>query len=177
MGLLLLLYPILEILTIVRVGGEIGVMNTLFAFVAAGVLGLGIVKTRGKFMLGNFQASLARGEIPAGQALHSIMIIIGGFGLMAPGFLSDAVGLLLILPGSRHLIARYMKSTLERKMRSGSFRIFTAGNVPPFGANPRPPQQPGEWRDVSPREIRGDVIEAEVVERTTRDPSSSDDSN
>jgi UPF0716 protein FxsA len=176
-GLLLLLYPVLELVTIVRIGGMIGVANTLFWFVAAAVLGFGIVKTRGKFMLSGFQASLAKGQIPANDALHSMMVIVGGFALMVPGFLSDAIGLLLILPGPRHLIARYVKSTLERKMRSGSFRVFTSGNVPPFGAGPRPTQQPGEWRDVSPREIRGDVIEAEVVERSSRDPSSSDDSN
>ena len=177
MGLLLLLYPVLELVAIVRIGGMIGVANTLFWFVAAAVLGFGIMKTRGKFMLGKFQASLARGEVPANDTLHSMMVIVGGFALMVPGFLSDVVGLLMIIPGTRHLIATYLKWTLLRKMKSGSFRVFTSGNVPPFGAGPRPQQQPGEFRDVSPREIRGDVIEAEVVERSSRDPSKTDDSN
>lgn len=163
MGLLLFLFPILEILTIVKIGGAIGFVNTMFAFIAAGVLGFGIVKSQGRFLLGGFQASLAKGEVPANQALHSILIFIGGIGLMVPGFLSDAVGILFILPGTRHVIALYLKSTLERKLRSGGFRVFTMGNMGPFGGPHRPPQRPGEWRDVSPREIHGDVIDVEVV--------------
>lgn len=184
MGLLFLFYPILEIIAIVQIGGRIGFVNTLFWFLAAGVLGFGVVKARGRFLLGSFQSTLARGEIPAKDVLHSMLVLIGGFALMIPGFLSDAVGLLFILPGTRHLIASYTRATLEKKMRSGSFRVFTAGGGPfgagpfgkgPFGSQPPPPGAGDGWRDVSPREIEGEVIEAEVVSSSSR--SKDDDSN
>jgi UPF0716 protein FxsA len=170
-GLLLFFFPILEIITIVRVGGAIGFANTVFAFIAAGVLGFGIVKSQGRFLLGGLQSTLAKGELPANRAMHSALIFVGGVGLMAPGFLSDAVGLMFILPGSRHLIARYLKKSLERKLRSGGFQVFTMGNMGGFGgfgaSTSQPPPRPGEARDVSPREIRGDVIDVEVVSATT----------
>ena len=161
-------------------------MNTLFAFLAAGVLGFGIVRTQGRFFLGGFQASLAKGEIPAKQALHSALIFFGGLGLIVPGFLSDAVGLLFVLPGSRHAIASYLKYVLAKKVGSGAFRVFTMGNMPPFGSSapgPQPGPRPGEWRDVSPRALDsfsgGDVIDVEPVNTSSRSSnhSSEDDSN
>lgn len=182
MALLFLLFPFLELFMIFRIGAKLGVANTLFWFVAAGVLGFGVVKAQGRFLMSGFQASLARGEIPANQALHSALIFFGGLALIVPGFLSDTVGLLFILPGTRHVIALYLKKTLEKKLRAGSFKIFTMGNMGGFGGGfaggPRPSDPPfgagsnGDLRDVSPREIRGDVIDVDFT--STSSPASDD---
>jgi len=183
-GLLILLFPVLEIITTIRIGGQIGFMNTVFAFAVGGILGYGIVKSQGRFLLGGITEQLQRGEIPANKALHSMLIFVGGIALMIPGFLSDAVGIVFILPGTRHLIAYYLKRTFEKKLKSGSFRVFSSGNFGSFrgfgggfggGFDPtRNPQNPSEgFRDVTPREVTGEVIEAEVVSSSSR---SSDDS-
>ena len=98
---------------------------------------------------------------------------------MVPGFLSDAVGIVFILPGTRHLIAAYLKRTLEKKLKSGSFRVFSSGNFGSFGGfggfgnAPGAPTGEEAFRDVTPREVTGEVIEAEVVSSSSR---SSDDS-
>jgi UPF0716 protein FxsA len=183
MGLVFLVFPFLELFMIFKIGGVLGVANTLFWFVAAGILGFGVVKAQGRFLMTGFQASLAKGEIPANQALHSALIFFGGLALVVPGFLSDAVGILFILPGSRHLIALYLKKTLEKKLRAGSFKIFTMGNMGGFGTRPPEPPfrpgSPGDWRDVSPREIGGEVIDVDFTSTSSPAPNNpkDDDSN
>ena len=150
--LLLLGFPVLEIWVLFRVGDQIGLANTFFALLASAVFGFGLIRSQGFFLLRNVQASLAKGEMPSKSIFHSILILLAGAFFMFPGYISDFIGLILLLPGSRHVVASLMQRKLEQKMREGSLRFqsFGGGFAGGFGARPR---SGASVRDVSPLEL------------------------
>lgn len=125
--LLLLLLPFVEIYVLIQVGSRIGFVNTVFALLAIGVLGGGLAKAQGRQIFQSLQSSLAQGQAPATRILHGFLVFLAGVLFVIPGFVTDVFGILLLLPGTRHLIAFYLSRQLEKKLRAGQFRVFTAG--------------------------------------------------
>ncbi len=166
-------FPILEIYLLFRVGPVIGAANIFFYLLASAVFGIGLIRTQGVSLLKNSQSSLAQGQIPANSIVHSILIFISGVFFAFPGFISDVIGLLLLLPGSRHLVAAFMKRKITQKMKEGSMR-FAAGGFGPggfsatfgggFRTDPSSGAQ-GTMRDVSPLEIDS-AQDIEVIDVT-----------
>ena len=127
--------PIAEIATFIMVGGAIGVLPTLALVVLAAMAGVAIVRVQGLQTLGRLQASLDVGGDPSGPLAHGALIVIAGILLVIPGFLTDVVGLLLLVPAVR--------STLIRR---GAAR--TTVHVSTFGRTARRRQPPPETIDV-----------------------------
>lgn len=149
-------FPILEVWVLFKVGERIGLANTFFALLASAVVGIGLIRTQGLFLLRNFQASLAKGETPPKSIFNSLLIFLAGGLFIFPGYISDFIALLLVLPGSRHLIAYFMRRKLAQKMREGSVRFqgFSSGFGVGFdgGFTPGPPSS-SPIRDVTPFEL------------------------
>lgn len=154
--LLFIMFPILEIYVLVKVGGQYGVMNTLFLLLLIAIVGSGLARSQGRALLSKSQAALARGEVPAGAALHGIFVFLGGLLLVIPGFISDFVGLLCVLPGSRHLLVELARRKLAHQAKLGRIHVFTAGssmNYQERYQDFRPGQENSQERDVSPKVI------------------------
>lgn len=180
MGLLFIALPAIEIWSLFFFGARIGFVNTLFWLLAAGVLGFGLIRAQGAYLLGNFQKTLAQGQLPANQIFNSLMVFIAGALLIVPGFFSDFVAILLLLPGTRHLIAYWIRSKVEKKMRAGTFRMASFGNMGGFAGGfgqqapgPRPKSRADEaseiFRDVTPRQILGEndeIIDITPIKRS-----------
>ena len=159
-GLMVLAFPILEIWSLIAFADRFGVINEIFALLASMVLGMGVLRAQGRFFFSGLQASLAKGAHPGPKALHSILIFVGGALLIVPGFFSDILGLLLILPGTRHIAVLMMQSWLVKKLKNGSFQIFNM-------ASSR--QAEGPMRDVTPQEISGhDVIDIDPISKSSQ---------
>jgi UPF0716 protein FxsA len=158
--LLIIGFPIVEIYLLFKVGAVIGLANTFFYLLASAVFGIGLIRAQGIFLLRNLQSTLAQGQMPANALLHSVLIFLSGAFFTFPGFISDLIGLLLLLPGSRHLVAVLMKRKLAQKMKEGSIR-FAAGGFGPSGFSANFGRE--TMRDVSPLEIdsspNGEVID------------------
>ena len=133
MFLLLVLYPILEIYAIFEIGSRIGFINTFFALLACFVLGLGFAKAQGRYVLGRMQEALSQQRMPNDDVLHGLVTFAGGILLAIPGFISDAIALLLILPGTRHLVVYYLKTRFAPKIKDGSFKVFSFGGMSGMG--------------------------------------------
>ncbi len=119
--LALLALPILEIYLLIQVGGLLGFLPTLFLLFAAAGLGTYLLQTQGWSTWMRLQQSLSRGELPADELLNGAVIVAGGALLLLPGFLSDVVGLLCLLPFTRRLIAAWLvKSSLSVKTVHGT---------------------------------------------------------
>jgi UPF0716 protein FxsA len=99
--LLLLGLPFLEIAVFILVGGAIGVLPTLALVLLAAVAGMAVIRSQGVRALGRLQASLETGGDPSGPLAHGALIVVAGVLLIVPGFLTDATGLLLLVPGVR----------------------------------------------------------------------------
>ncbi len=170
MRLLLLsfvLLPILEIFTMVKVGSVFGAANTFFLLLLMAVIGVGLVRTQGQILVFRTQASLARGEIPANIVLHGLLILFSGIMFVIPGFLTDVIGLLCLLPGTRHAIVVWLKFHLARQLRLGRLRFFGAGVAPGFGGEFRgaPFHQRGRppFADAGERDVSQKVIDVTPV--------------
>lgn len=154
--LLLLLFPVLELFVLVKVGMSIGFLPTFLLVVAGSMLGVFVVRVAGVATALSARQSLARGELPAQQMLDGLMMTIGGGLLVLPGFISDVLGLLFLMPFSRRLIVGKVRNRAQAQ--AARQRAF-AENM--HAANSAGPMHPGAAR---PEARRPEVIEGEVIE-------------
>lgn len=131
--LLFIVVPILELYVIIQVGQLIGVWPTLALLLADALLGSMLLKHQGRGAWRRFNEALSAGRFPGKEVADGLLIVIGGTLLLAPGFITDIVGIFFLLPPTR-AIAR---SVLKR-FTIGRFTVvgMPGGGGSPFG---RPP--------------------------------------
>jgi len=100
--------PIIEIALFIQVGGAIGLWPTLGIVVLTALVGTNLMRSQGISTLNRLQASLAQGENPADPMAQGAMILVAGVLLLTPGFFTDAVGFLLLLPPVRVALIRWI---------------------------------------------------------------------
>lgn len=123
--------PIVEIALFIQVGGLIGVWATLGLVVLAALLGMAVIRSQGAHAWLEAQRSLAQLRDPSRPLAHGMMLMIAGALLIVPGFFTDIMGLLLLIPPVRDLVMR----RAGRRMRVGSVRVATRREAhrPPYG--------------------------------------------
>jgi UPF0716 protein FxsA len=139
--LVFVVVPLIELAVIITVADAIGVVPTILALVAVSILGAWLVKREGIGVMRRMQAALDRGEAPTRELLDGVLIMAAGVLCVVPGFVTDAIGLLLLTPPVRSFVR-------SRIMR----RIERTGTVPGFGrASARATFVDVEWvGDVTP---------------------------
>jgi UPF0716 protein FxsA len=114
--ILLLLWPLAELFVIIQVAEAIGVLLTLVLLVAGWPIGRWAIRTQGRTAWRRMAVAVNAGRVPAREVLDGTLIVIGGLLLMIPGFISDAVGIVLLLPPGRAplrwLLARNFRSSI-----------------------------------------------------------------
>jgi UPF0716 protein FxsA len=124
--LLLLLFftiPLLEITVLLQVGSAIGVLPTIAMVVLTAVIGAGLIRAQGIATLGRVRLELERGELPAVGIIEAAMLLVAGALLLTPGFVTDAIGFLILVPPLRR---RVIHSFLAR-------RVVATGAAPASG--------------------------------------------
>lgn len=104
--LLLLLLPLAEIAVYIKVGGLLGVWPTIALTLATAILGIALVRMQGVMLLMDVRKAVARGELPAHSALEGVVLLICGALLLVPGFISDALGFLGLIPPLRRMLVK-----------------------------------------------------------------------
>jgi UPF0716 protein FxsA len=112
-GLLLLLVfvaaPLIELSLLIEVGSVIGALPTIALSIFTALLGGALVRVQGFRVLFRAQASLEKREVPAFELLEGALLLLVGLALLLPGFVTDAVGFLLLIPPlRRRLILRWL---------------------------------------------------------------------
>ncbi len=102
----LIIVPLLEIAVLVEVGGLIGVWPTLAVVIATALAGSWLLRSQGLGVLNRARATLARNEFPAGELFDGLCLLVAGVLLLTPGFITDALGLLLFVPALRISLGR-----------------------------------------------------------------------
>lgn len=125
--LLILLFPFIELALLIKVGGLIGVLPTLLLVLAGIILGGLLLRVAGLATAWRARERLARGELPEQEMLEGLCIALGGGLLVLPGFISDALGLLCLLPFTRRLLLRRLFGRLQRGGRDGLGGYRTPG--------------------------------------------------
>jgi UPF0716 protein FxsA len=128
-----IIVPLAELYVILRVGDAIGLAPTLALLVADSLLGSWLLKTQGRAVWNRFNAALGAGRVPHSEVIDGVLIIFGGAFLITPGFITDIVGVFLLLPPTRAVVRRIARRSIERRAvvrvagRAGRARRRTGG--------------------------------------------------
>ena len=131
--LLFIFVPIIEIGLFIQVGGFLGLWPTIALVLITAFVGASLVRSQGMQTLMSVQGRLQQGEMPAQQILEGVMLAVAGVLLLTPGFMTDALGMLVLLPAPRAMIAKKMMEKMVVKNMSGGFH---AGGQAGFGQSP-----------------------------------------
>jgi len=102
--------PLIELYFLIQVGSVIGALPTIALSVLTAFIGGALVRLQGIAVLLRVREMLDREEMPALELLDGAVLLVCGFALLLPGFVTDAVGFLLLIPPLRHaLIRRYIR--------------------------------------------------------------------
>ena len=126
LGLLLVCaaIPFLEIALLIKVGQLIGFWLTLMLVVLSAAFGSYVIYEQGFQVMGRALEAMNRGKPPIAPVIDGMFILLGGVLLIMPGFISDVLGLALLVPALRHRFAIW---SLRRLFRSGHMRMFVFG--------------------------------------------------
>lgn len=117
--LLFLVVPIAELYVIIQVGQAIGVLPTVAILLLDSVLGTVLLRSQGRAAWRRFNGTLQAGRPPAKETIDGGLILLGGAFLLTPGFLSDLLGLALLLPPTRAVVRRMLARRLLGRMVTG----------------------------------------------------------
>ncbi len=122
--LLFLVFPLLELFVLIRVGSSIGATSTLLLVLAGGVLGVFCIRLAGFATALKVRQRMAQGEVPNTDMLNGLLLVVAGGLLFLPGFISDAIGLLCMLPITRQLLIK--RIALHMRHSAAQSRQFYA---------------------------------------------------
>lgn len=106
--LIFTLFALLDFVILFSVGSNIGLLTTLALVLGTGFVGLYLIRREGTAALARARQRMEQGELPSSELLTGAALIFGGALLLAPGFLSDALGFLCVIPGARRVLARLL---------------------------------------------------------------------
>ncbi len=106
--LLFLIIPFIEIYLLLKIGAIVGVFPTIFLVVFTAVLGAWLLRQQGLATWQRLQESLAKGTIPAFEMIEGPILLVGGALLLTPGFFTDILGFLCLIPATRKKLAHYI---------------------------------------------------------------------
>ena len=114
--LLFSIVPAVELALLVYAGSKIGIPETLSIVIATAIAGAYLVRREGIGVLLRIQNELNQGTFPADSMLDGALVLVAGALLLTPGFITDIIGFLLVLPASRPMIKSVIVSLLKRHM-------------------------------------------------------------
>jgi len=107
--------PIAELYVILQVGDAIGAVPTILLLMADSLLGSLLLRSQGRSVWRQFNEAIAAGRMPHRELFDGVAVIFGGAFLITPGFLTDVVGLLLLIPPTRALLRRFAAGRLGKR--------------------------------------------------------------
>ena len=127
LAVLFLLVPFAELYVIYKIGDAIGYWWVFVILAADSVLGSLLLRAQGRSVWRRFNNALAEGKMPHREVIDGVLVIFGGAFLITPGFITDIVGLLLLLPPTRSVIRSAVVRRLGRRVTVGTATRFGRG--------------------------------------------------
>jgi UPF0716 protein FxsA len=149
--------PLVELAIILQVGELIGAAWTIVALLVVSIAGAWLVRREGTRAWARLVGALRDGRMPTDEVLAGALVLVGGALLLTPGFATDTVGLLLVIPPSRTLVASAVKTQVGRRVA-----IRTFGTEGLFGS--RGGSDSGRRPGGQGGRAGGDVVDVEVVD-------------
>jgi UPF0716 protein FxsA len=112
--LVLVLVPLFELYLLIKVGYHLGALNTLIVVILTGIVGASLARVQGMRTMIRVRNSLNRGELPAEELLDALLIFMAGLLLLTPGFITDFVGIGLLVPSIRSWFKGWLRTRFRR---------------------------------------------------------------
>ena len=132
--------PLLEIFLFIKVGSAIGALPTVVLVVVTALIGVALLRAQGLQTMSKFQQQVASGEMPANTMLEGAALLFGGALLLTPGFLTDTIGFLCLIPISRQILIGWLVRNMAVK---SSFTTYTSQS---YGRRQDPDVIEGEFK-------------------------------
>jgi UPF0716 protein FxsA len=123
---LFVVVPLAELYVIIQVAGQIGIWWTIALLLADSIVGTMLMRSQGRAAWRRFNEATAEGRIPAREVADGALIILGGAFLLTPGFLTDIIGFLLLIPPTRAIFRRSIVGLFARRSPLGYVGMKTA---------------------------------------------------
>ena len=117
--LVFIVVPLAELYVILKVGDSIGWAPTILILVADSLLGSVLLRNQGRSIWNRFNSALNEGRIPHREVMDGVLVIFGGAFLITPGFITDVLGLILLIPPTRAVVRRIVQRRLARRVAVG----------------------------------------------------------
>jgi UPF0716 protein FxsA len=127
--LLFLAVPLVEIAFFVLIGQAIGLWPTLAGVLATAIIGAVVLRIQGLSLINEIRSTVGRGQLPARALADAMMIAIAGVLLITPGYFTDLLGILLLIPPVRSLIYAFIRSRVKVVSSSSAEFTFTQRRV------------------------------------------------
>ncbi len=114
---LLIAVPILEVWLLIQVGSRIGVLPTVAILIAEALLGAWLMRREGNRAWAALNDAFGTGKMPTGELADAALVLVGGVLLMLPGFFTDVIGLLFLLPFTRPFARKLLAFLVGRRLR------------------------------------------------------------
>ncbi len=132
--LLFTVVPLTEIAIFAWVGGQVGVLSTIMMVLVCAVAGSALLRQQGLSTLRRAQQVAAEGRLPSDELADGLVLVVSGVLLLTPGFLTDVIALLLLLPGVRHVVRRWLVKRIVARAQTGG--VFVQVGRSPFEPPP-----------------------------------------
>ncbi len=118
--------PFLEIIILIKLGTEIGLVDTLLIVLVTGITGAALARWQGLKVWLNISERLQQGEMPAEQMVDGLLIFAAGIVLITPGLLTDAFGFILLIPATRTVFKKWLRKKFAAmsSRREGNMMII-----------------------------------------------------
>lgn len=126
LGYLILLFtvvPAIELALLIKIGQFIGVAYTMGIVIFTGVTGAYLAKMQGLITLRRIQDDVNQGQMPADKLFDGVLILCSGILLLTPGFVTDLIGFMGLIPWTRNVFKRWLKRKIEGMIDQG--RVIT----------------------------------------------------
>jgi UPF0716 protein FxsA len=105
--------PILEMYVLIKVGGNLGALNTVLLVLLTALIGVALLRVQGFRTLMNAKNKLGMAQLPAKEIITGIFLAIGGALLLTPGFITDIFGFLCLVPFTRRILLKLFLNNLS----------------------------------------------------------------
>jgi len=119
--LLFIIVPVVELYVLIEIGRKIGTWSTIGIIILTGILGAYLVKSQGFLILRKIQNDLNEAILPGDSLIQGAIILAGGILLITPGFITDTIGFVFLIPVGREVVKKYLLKWLKGKIREGNF--------------------------------------------------------
>jgi UPF0716 protein FxsA len=159
--LIFIVLPIAELYVIIQVGQVIGAVPTIAILILDSLIGAWLWRHQGRAAWRRFNEALEAGRVPAREVLDGTLVIFGGALLITPGFISDVVGIFLLLPPTRAVVRRILVGFFSRRYVVARVGGAAAGAAARAARSRRRQREPGAPGATDDHDVEGSAVEVD----------------